>query len=31
MTALTWSESMRGRVSFDTDDYNQGWWQGTPC
>jgi hypothetical protein len=31
VTALTWSESMRGRVSFDTDDYNQGWWQGTPC
>jgi hypothetical protein len=31
MTALTWSESMRGRVSFDADDYNQGWWQGTAC
>jgi hypothetical protein len=31
VTALRWSESMRGRVSFDTDDYNQGWWQGTPC
>jgi hypothetical protein len=31
MTAMTWSESMRGRVAFDTDDYNQGWWQGTPC
>jgi predicted alpha/beta hydrolase len=28
---LRWSESMRGRVSFDTTDYNQGWWQGTPC
>jgi predicted alpha/beta hydrolase len=22
---------MRGRVSFDTTDYNQGWWEGTPC
>jgi hypothetical protein len=22
---------MSGRVSFDTTDYNQGWWQGTPC
>jgi hypothetical protein len=31
MTALTWSESMRGRVSFDATDYNEGWWQGTPC
>jgi predicted alpha/beta hydrolase len=31
MTALRWSESMSGRVSFDTDDYNEGWWQGTPC
>jgi cholesterol oxidase len=31
MSALTWSESMRGKVSFETDDYNQGWWQGTPC
>jgi hypothetical protein len=31
VTALTWSESMQGRVSFDADDYNQGWWQGTPC
>jgi hypothetical protein len=31
VTPLTWSESMRGRVSFDTDDYNQGWWLGTPC
>jgi len=31
VTALTWSESMQGRVAFDTDDYNQGWWQGTPC
>ena len=31
MTPLTWSESMRGRVSFDTEDYNQGWWHGTPC
>ena len=33
MTArsLRWSESMSGRVSFDTTDYNQGWWQGTPC
>src|SRR5262249_61181825 len=31
VTALTWSESMEGRVAFDTDDYNQGWWLGTPC
>ena len=31
MSALDWSESMSGRVSFDTTDYNQGWWQGTPC
>jgi hypothetical protein len=31
VTALTWSESMRGKVSFETDDYNQGWWLGTPC
>ena len=31
MSALQWSESMSGRVSFDTADYNQGWWQGTPC
>ena len=31
MSTLTWSETMRGRVSFDTDDYNQGWWHGTPC
>ena len=31
MSALRWSESMSGRVSFDTPDYNQGWWQGTPC
>ena len=31
MSALQWSESMRGRVSFDTTDYNQGWWHGTPC
>ena len=31
MRALTWSESMRGRVSFETDDYNQGWWHGTRC
>jgi hypothetical protein len=31
MSALRWSESMRGRVSFDTTDYNQGWWRGTPC
>jgi hypothetical protein len=31
MNALTWSESMHGKVSFETDDYNQGWWQGTPC
>jgi hypothetical protein len=31
VSALTWSESMRGKVSFETDDYNQGWWQGTPC
>jgi hypothetical protein len=31
VTALTWSESMRGKVSFDTEDYNQGWWQGTAC
>jgi len=31
MSTLRWSESMRGRVSFDTADYNQGWWQGTPC
>jgi predicted alpha/beta hydrolase len=31
VTALTWSESMQGRVAFDTDDYNQGWWLGTPC
>ena len=30
-STLTWSESMRGRVSFDADDYNEGWWQGTPC
>jgi hypothetical protein len=22
---------MRGKVSFETDDYNQGWWLGTPC
>lgn len=31
MSALQWSESMSGRVAFDTPDYNQGWWQGTPC
>jgi predicted alpha/beta hydrolase len=31
MTTLRWSESMSGRVSFDTTDYNEGWWQGTPC
>jgi hypothetical protein len=31
VTALTWSESMRGRVSFAASDYNEGWWQGTPC
>jgi predicted alpha/beta hydrolase len=31
MKALQWSESMSGRVSFDTDDYNEGWWHGTPC
>jgi hypothetical protein len=31
VSTLTWSESMRGRVSFADDDYNQGWWQGTPC
>jgi predicted alpha/beta hydrolase len=31
MSALRWSESMRGRVSFDTTDYNRGWWEGTPC
>ena len=31
MSALDWAESMSGRVSFDTTDYNQGWWQGTPC
>jgi hypothetical protein len=31
MSTLTWSESMRGRVSFGADDYNEGWWQGTPC
>jgi hypothetical protein len=31
VTPLTWSESMRGRVSFETDDPNQGWWHGTPC
>ena len=31
MSALQWSESMSGRVSFDTTDFNQGWWQGTPC
>ena len=31
MSTLTWSETMKGRVSFDTDDYNQGWWQGKPC
>jgi hypothetical protein len=31
LSVLTWSESMRGRVSFDADDYNEGWWQGTPC
>jgi cholesterol oxidase len=28
---LEWSESMRGRVSFDAVDYNEGWWHGTPC
>jgi hypothetical protein len=31
MSTLTWSESMQGRVSFDATDYNEGWWQGTPC
>jgi len=31
LSALDWAESMSGRVSFDTTDYNQGWWQGTPC
>ena len=31
MSTLTWSESMRGRVSFDATDYNEGWWHGTPC
>ena len=31
MTSLQWSETMKGRVSFDTDDYNEGWWHGTPC
>jgi hypothetical protein len=31
MSTLQWSESMRGRVSFDAVDYNEGWWQGTPC
>jgi len=31
LSALDWSESMSGRVSFDTTDYNQGWWQGTHC
>jgi len=30
LSALDWAESMSGRVSFDTTDYNQGWWQGTP-
>ena len=31
MSGLEWSETMTGRVSFDTADYNEGWWQGTPC
>jgi hypothetical protein len=29
--ALTWGESMKGRVAFGAQGYNQGWWQGTPC
>ena len=31
MRSLQWSETMKGRVAFDTDDYNEGWWNGTPC
>jgi hypothetical protein len=31
VSTLQWSETMRGRVSFDAVDYNEGWWQGTPC
>ncbi|MGZ6705999.1 MAG: alpha/beta fold hydrolase [Solirubrobacteraceae bacterium] len=31
MSALRWSETMRGRVAFGADDYNQGWWSGSAC
>jgi hypothetical protein len=31
VTALTWSESMQGRISFEEDDFNEAWWRGTPC
>jgi alpha/beta hydrolase fold len=31
VSTLAWGETMRGRVALGAEDYNQGWWQGTPC
>ncbi len=30
MSALSWSETMRGRVAAGATDANQGWWSGGP-